>query len=61
VDDLRPPCNEIISDWYLNQLTYEEIAEKHKYKNANTAKKKKGDCLNRARAAAEQLLKTKDL
>jgi RNA polymerase sigma factor (sigma-70 family) len=61
VDDLRPPCNEIIADWYLNQLSYEEIAEKHKYKNANTAKKKKGDCLTKARAVAEELLKSQEI
>jgi RNA polymerase sigma factor (sigma-70 family) len=61
MDHMRPPCNEIIADWYLNQLSYEEIAEKHKYKNANTAKKKKGDCLTKVRAAAEELLKLKEL
>jgi RNA polymerase sigma factor (sigma-70 family) len=61
IDDLRPPCNEVMIDWYLNQLSYEEIAEKHKYKNANTAKKVKGDCLSRARVAAEKLLRTKEL
>ncbi len=59
--DLGPPCNEIMIDWYLNQLDYEQIAEKHKYKNANTAKKKKGDCLSRVRVAAEQLLKSKEM
>jgi len=57
LDDLGPPCNEIMIDWYLNQLDYEQIAEKHKYKNANTAKKKKGDCLARVRSAAERLLR----
>jgi RNA polymerase sigma factor (sigma-70 family) len=61
LSELRPPCNEILADWYLNQLSYEQIAEKHKYKNANTAKKKKGDCLTRARSAAEELLKSREI
>ena len=56
VKKLKPPCNEIIIDWYIHQLSYEQIAEKHKYKNANTAKKKKGDCMTEARVNAKQLL-----
>lgn len=58
---LRPPCSEILTDWYINQMSYEQIAAKHKYKNENTAKKKKGDCLAQVRAAAAQLLETKEL
>ena len=61
VDDLVPPCNEIMIDWYLNQMDYDQIAEKHRYKNANTAKKKKGDCLSRARVVAEELLRSNAL
>jgi RNA polymerase sigma factor (sigma-70 family) len=56
IKNLKPPCNEIIIDWYLHQLNYEQIAEKHKYKNANTAKKKKGDCIAGARITAKNLL-----
>jgi RNA polymerase sigma factor (sigma-70 family) len=60
LDRLRPPCSEILVDWYINRLNYEQIAEKHKYKNENTAKKKKGDCLSQVRAAAAHLLKSKE-
>jgi RNA polymerase sigma factor (sigma-70 family) len=61
VKNLRPPCNEIIFDWYLRKLNYDQIAEKHKYKNANTAKKKKGDCISEARAKAKDLLESNNI
>jgi RNA polymerase sigma factor (sigma-70 family) len=56
VKNLTYPCNEIIEDWYLNRLDYEQIARKYKYRNANTAKKKKGDCISKARVEAKKLL-----
>lgn len=43
VSRLIYPCSDIIKDWYFHKLDYEQIAQKYKYKNANTAKKKKGD------------------
>lgn len=61
MDQLRPPCSEILMDWYIHQLNYDQIAAKHKYKNENTAKKKKGDCLAQVRTAASRLLATKEL
>lgn len=56
VRKLSYPCNEIIVDWYIHKLGYDEIALKHKYLNANTAKKKKGDCMTKARLQAKDLL-----
>lgn len=53
------PCNEIIMDWYIHKLDYSQIALKHKYRNANTAKKKKGDCISNARLQAKDLLANK--
>ncbi len=59
VKKLTYPCNEIIEDWYIHKLDYEQIALKHRYKNANTAKKKKGDCMSNARVQAKELLDNK--
>jgi RNA polymerase sigma factor (sigma-70 family) len=59
VKKLTYPCNEIIEDWYIHKLDYEQIALKYKYKNANTAKKKKGDCMSNARVLAKELLDNK--
>jgi RNA polymerase sigma factor (sigma-70 family) len=56
VKKLGYPCNEIINDWYIHKLDYDQIAQKFRYKNANTAKKKKGDCMTRARENAKDLL-----
>ncbi len=56
VKKLTYPCNEIMEDWYLNNLDYEQIAIKYRYKNANTAKKKKGDCIANARLQAKKLI-----
>lgn len=50
------PCSEILADWYIKKLDYEEIARKYRYKNANTAKKKKGECIGSARLEAKSLL-----
>jgi len=55
VKKLIYPCSEIIEDWYLNKLDYEQLAIKYKYKNANTAKKKKGDCIANARIEVKKL------
>lgn len=57
VNKLQPPCDEILIDWYINKLDYEQIAIKHKYKNANMAKKKKSECLEKARKEATLLRK----
>jgi RNA polymerase sigma factor (sigma-70 family) len=59
VKKLTYPCNEILEDWYIHKLDYEQIALKYRYKNANTAKKKKGDCMANARIQAKELLKNK--
>lgn len=46
---IKPPCNEMLMEYYVHRLTYEEIAERHGYKNYNSAKKKNGECLKKAR------------
>jgi RNA polymerase sigma factor (sigma-70 family) len=57
VKKLAYPCNEIIEDWYIHKLDYDQIAQKYRYKNANTAKKKKGDCMTHVRERAKELLR----
>lgn len=61
VRELRYPCNEILIDWYINKLNYDQIAMKHRYKNANTAKKKKGDCINEVRKYAKGIMKSHNI
>lgn len=46
---VKPPCNGIIYDYYINRVSYQDIAVKYGYKNANSAKKKNGECLKKAR------------
>jgi RNA polymerase sigma factor (sigma-70 family) len=52
---LRYPCNELIIDWYINKLNFDEIATKFKYSNGDMARKKKSECLKGAREQAKQL------
>lgn len=59
VKKLLYPCNDIIVDWYIHKLDYAQIASKYRYNNANTAKKKKGDCMLKARNQARDLLANK--
>jgi RNA polymerase sigma factor (sigma-70 family) len=44
---LGEPCKTLITDYYVKQLSMEEIAEKFGYTNANNAKNQKYKCLQR--------------
>src|SRR5690606_4925302 len=50
VKQIKKPCDGILMDWYIAGLSFDEIAEKYEYKNYNSAKKKKGECLQKAKA-----------
>lgn len=45
-------CFKIIKDWYLNNVGYEKLAVEYGYSNYNSIKKKKGKCIEKARALA---------
>jgi hypothetical protein len=49
VKNIKFPCNKILLDRYINKLSYDEIAVKYNYSNYNSAKKKKGECVKKAR------------
>ena len=45
--DLGEPCRTIVEDFYLRNLTMDEITEKFGYTNADNAKNQKYKCLQR--------------
>jgi RNA polymerase sigma factor (sigma-70 family) len=45
-------CFQIIRDWYLGNLGYEQLAVAYGYSGYNSIKKKKGKCLDKARSMA---------
>ncbi len=45
--ELGEPCKTLIEDFYIRQLSMEEIAEKFGYTNADNAKNQKYKCLQR--------------
>ncbi|MCC8038918.1 MAG: hypothetical protein LIP02_12445 [Bacteroidales bacterium] len=54
---LPHPCNEILWAYYESGLSLEEIAEEHHYKNAQTAKAKKSQCLGRLKQTISDAIK----
>jgi RNA polymerase sigma factor (sigma-70 family) len=47
VAELGEPCSSLIQDFYLNNLSMEQIREKFGYTNADNAKNQKYKCLQR--------------
>lgn len=47
LDKLGSPCKELIISFYIKDMSMKNIAEKHKYTNANNAKTQKHKCLQR--------------
>jgi RNA polymerase sigma factor (sigma-70 family) len=47
LDKLGEPCNLLLADYYLNDLSMQQIAEKMGYTNADNAKTQKYKCLLR--------------
>jgi RNA polymerase sigma factor (sigma-70 family) len=45
--ELGEPCKTLIEDFYINQMSMEELAEKFGYTNADNAKNQKYKCLQR--------------
>ena len=47
LQELGEPCKTLIEDFYIQQLSMDEIAEKFGYTNSDTAKNQKYKCLQR--------------
>ena len=47
LEELGGPCKEIITDFYINKISMEDIALKMGYTNADNAKNQKYKCLQR--------------
>jgi len=45
-------CAQIIRDWYLKNLGYDQLAGKYGFSGYNSIKKKKGKCMDKARRMA---------
>ncbi|MCC5919218.1 MAG: sigma-70 family RNA polymerase sigma factor [Cyclobacteriaceae bacterium] len=54
-DSIKSPCGELLKSRYLEGMAYDKIAIALGYKNANMAKKKKGDCMSKLRNRMEKL------
>jgi RNA polymerase sigma factor (sigma-70 family) len=52
LDKLGEPCRTILEDYYLNDFSMVQIAEKMGYTNADNAKTQKYKCLNRLKKIA---------
>lgn len=52
---LGEPCRTILEDYYLNEMSMAEIAEKMGYTNADNAKTQKYKCFNRLKKIIEAL------
>lgn len=57
VKQIKNPCNKMLIDRYVSKLSYDEIAIKYNYKNYNGAKKKNGECLQKAKAFVKENIK----
>ena len=47
LEGLGEPCRSVIEDYYINDLSMEQISAKHGYTNAENAKNQKYKCLQR--------------
>lgn len=47
MDELGEPCSTVLKDFYIHQLTMQQICEKMGYTNADNAKNQKYKCLMR--------------
>lgn len=47
LDQLGEPCKSILTDFYIQDLSMQEISEKFQYTNADNAKNQKYKCLQR--------------
>jgi RNA polymerase sigma factor (sigma-70 family) len=47
LDELGEPCKTIITDFYINRMSMDEISEKFGYTNSDNAKTQKYKCLQR--------------
>ncbi|MBI3482543.1 MAG: sigma-70 family RNA polymerase sigma factor, partial [Bacteroidetes bacterium] len=47
LDKLGEPCRSILEDYYLRNMTMEEITEKFGYTNSDNTKNQKYKCLQR--------------
>jgi hypothetical protein len=47
IEQLGEPCRTLLEDFYMGNLTMEQISEKFGYTNADNAKNQKYKCLQR--------------
>ena len=47
VDDMKPPCSDILKAYYWDKLSGSEIAEKHNFSNADSVKTQKYKCIKK--------------
>ncbi len=47
MDQLGSPCKELLEDFYVNQLSMQQLVEKYGYTNTDNAKTQKYKCLQR--------------
>lgn len=58
IERLGQPCATIITDYYVNDLTMDQISEKFGYTNADNAKNQKYKCLQRLKKIFFEAYKT---
>ena len=57
VADMKPPCNELLRNFYWNRISGEEIAEEMNYSNADSVKIQKSKCMGKLKPLVKQFAK----
>lgn len=47
VNDMKPPCNKLLRNFYWNRMSGEEIAEEMSYSSADSVKTQKNKCMKK--------------
>ncbi|MDL2222798.1 sigma-70 family RNA polymerase sigma factor [Bacteroidales bacterium OttesenSCG-928-M11] len=61
VSTMKEPCSSILSLYYYEEKSMNEIAEEMNYKNASVAKSRKTECMNKLREMVTTRFKKEDL
>ncbi len=54
VNEMQPPCNEILRNFYWNRMSGKEIAQKMNYLNADSVKTQKNKCMKKLKPIVRQ-------
>lgn len=57
VADMKPPCNELLRNFYWNRMSGEEIAEEMNYSNADSVKSQKNKCMGKLKPLVKKFVK----